>query len=137
MQAITLPPTLASLSAIGQFIMDQSTAAGLTGKAAYRLRLAVDEVATNTINYGYKGLATGTIDLRADIDEQTLTITLEDTAPPYNPNERETPLSLDMPVEERPIGGLGVFLALTGVDQFRYERAGDKNCNIFVMNRPR
>jgi anti-sigma regulatory factor (Ser/Thr protein kinase) len=97
----------------------------------------VDEIATNIINYGYKGAPGSTLELRSEIDESTLTITIEDSAPAYDPQQRDTPETLDLPMEERPIGGLGVFLAITGVDQFRYERVGDKNRTIFIMNRPR
>jgi serine/threonine-protein kinase RsbW len=35
-------------------------------------------------------------------------------------------------MEQRPIGGLGVFLAIRGVDQFQYERVGDRNRSIFT-----
>jgi anti-sigma regulatory factor (Ser/Thr protein kinase) len=43
---------------------------------------------------------------------------------------------LNLPLEERSIGGLGIFLVLKGVDTFRYERINEHNRNIFVMNRP-
>jgi anti-sigma regulatory factor (Ser/Thr protein kinase) len=39
------------------------------------------------------------------------------------------------PLEDREIGGLGIFLALKSVDEFRYERRGDINVNTFVMRR--
>ena len=137
MDPITLPGTLESLPAIGQYVMAAAKEAGLDKKAAYRLRLALDEVATNSIVHGYEehGL-TGMLDVWADIDEQALRIYVEDTGPAYDPRSTPPPENLDRPLEERAIGGLGVYLTLRGVDQFLYERVGNRNRNIFVINRP-
>jgi serine/threonine-protein kinase RsbW len=48
------------------------------------------------------------------------------------PDEEE----LDLPLEEREIGGLGVMLAREGVDDFRYERIDGRNRTMIVVNRP-
>ncbi|MCW5848794.1 MAG: SpoIIE family protein phosphatase [Anaerolineae bacterium] len=137
MDSITLPGSLDSLPAIGQYVMTAAKEAGLDKKAAYRLRLAVDEVATNSIVHGYEehGLS-GMLAVGADIDDQALRIYIEDTGPAYDPRSTPPPDNLDRPLEERNIGGLGVYLTLRGVDQFLYERVGDRNRNIFVINRP-
>ncbi len=111
---------------------------GLEKKPAYNLRLAVDEIATNIIVYGYKGGdADQSIVVHAEIDDQSLTVILEDTAPKFDPTQQELPDDEDLsqPMEDRPIGGLGVYLAVQGVDQFQYQRLQDKNRNIFVVNK--
>ncbi|MBN3944723.1 MAG: ATP-binding protein [Nostoc sp.] len=136
--SLTVPATLDSLSAITEYVITATTAAGLDKKAAYRCRLAVDEIATNIIMYGYPQAGyEGVLYLQADIDKQALTISIEDTGIAYNPTQ--TQLSeedeLKLPLEERPIGGLGIYLALHEVDKFFYERIGEKNRNIFVMYR--
>jgi anti-sigma regulatory factor (Ser/Thr protein kinase) len=64
-----------------------------------------------------------------------LTIVLEDTAAPFDPQLLTRPEQIDLPLAERPIGGLGVFLAMENVDEFRYEYADNHNRNIFVVNR--
>lgn len=137
MESLTVPGTLDALSQIGQYVLDAAATAGLDKKAAYRLRLAVDEIATNIVTYGYEeaGVA-GNIELHAAVDDRTLTIVLEDVAPPFDPREHDTDnLGLDQPLEERKIGGLGVFLALNGVDSFHYEYVNGRNRNVFVMHR--
>ena len=136
--SLTVPATLDSLSAITEYVITATAAAGLDKKAAYRCRLAVDEIATNIIMYGYPQAGyEGVLYLQADIDKQALTISIEDTGIAYNPTQ--TQLSeedeLKLPLEERPIGGLGIYLALHEVDKFFYERIGEKNRNIFVMYR--
>jgi anti-sigma regulatory factor (Ser/Thr protein kinase) len=48
----------------------------------------------------------------------------------------QRPEQIDLPLAERPIGGLGVFLAMENVDEFRHEYVDDRNRNILVMRRP-
>ncbi|MEB3337339.1 MAG: ATP-binding protein [Leptolyngbyaceae bacterium] len=131
--------TLESLGAIAQYVMAAAVAAGLSKKSSYKLRLAVDEIATNIINYGYNeaGLE-GVINLHAEVDPKALTISLEDTAIPYDPTKRELPEAedfSDIPLADRPVGGWGVYLAFEGVDEFLYERVDNRNRNIFVIHR--
>jgi anti-sigma regulatory factor (Ser/Thr protein kinase) len=126
------------LSSIGAFVLAAAEKAGLDRRAAYRLRLAIDEMATNVIVHGKPLEHSGDDEIRftAEIDEQTLRVTMEDRGPAFNPLEHETPEGLlGKPMEERPIGGLGVFLGIRGVDRFQYERVGDINRSIFVVNR--
>ncbi len=137
MEPLAVPAVLDSLSTIGRYVLEAAQAAGLDKRAAYRLRLAVDEIATNIIVHGYAEAGrTGEVLVRADLDEETLAVALEDTAQPFDPRLKERPSQIDMPIEERPIGGLGVFLAVEGVDRFDYEYVGNRNRNIFVMKRP-
>lgn len=136
MQPLTVPATLDSLGAIGNYVMAAAAAAGLAKTAAYRLRLAVDEFATNIIVHGYGGAGHAkTIDLRAEIDDALLTIFLEDEGVAFDPRDMPPPDDLHLPAEERKIGGLGVYLALEGIDRFHYERVGHRNRSILVMSR--
>jgi serine/threonine-protein kinase RsbW len=135
MENLTVAGTLDSLDAIAKYVMAVAAATGLDKKTSYNLRLAVDEIATNIIIHGYEEAGReGVLDLQAFVDEQTLTISLKDTGVPYNPNQRLTPDDLDQPLEQRKIGGLGVYIAIQGVDKFIYERVGDRNHNIFIVN---
>ena len=136
MESLTVPGKLDSLRTIAEYVMNASKTAGLEKKAAYNLRLAVDEIATNIIIHGYEEAGCeGNVALQADLNEKSLKITLEDTGVRYDPTKKEPQNDLDLPLEERQIGGLGVYLAIQGVDQFSYERVGDRNLNIFVVHR--
>ncbi|MCB0164954.1 MAG: ATP-binding protein [Anaerolineae bacterium] len=136
MEPLTVPGTLDSLSVIGKYVMDLSAKAGLDKKAAYRLRLAVDEIATNIVMHGYdEADRQGNLDLRAEIDDTTLSIFLEDTGVTYKPGQVSKRADLHLPLEERQIGGLGVYLAIQGVDQFHYEHFEGRNRHIFVVKR--
>jgi serine/threonine-protein kinase RsbW len=134
MNPMTVPATLDSLGAIADYVMAAATSAGLDKRASYSLRLAVDEIVTNIIVHGYAdaGLQ-GTLELSADIDDRTLKVTIEDSGVAYDPHQAPVP-DTSLPLEERPIGGLGVYLALKSVDEFLYERVGDRNRSTFKMH---
>lgn len=139
MQSLTVPGTLDSLKPIADFVLAAAAEIGLDKKAAYNLRLAVDEIATNIVTHGFDeaGLE-GEMQISAVFTADSLEIAIEDNAIPYDPLQKQPVdvTELHRPLEERQIGGLGVYLAIEGVDQFRYERVGDRNRNIFIVNRP-
>lgn len=137
MQPLKVPGTLASLKLIRDYVTEACALAELDKRSGYRLRLAVDEIATNIINYGYdRSQLSGDIEVSAHMHDESLTIILEDTAVPFDPLLHPTPDNLDAPLEYRGIGGLGVYLAIQGTDKFLYERIDNLNRNIFVVKRP-
>ena len=133
MSALTLPATLDALEDIGQFVKETAVSGGLDTGAAYRLRLAVDEMATNIVSYG--GVAE--IVIAATVTARDVTVTLVDNGVAFDPRRQALPseAALAAPLEERDIGGLGIFLALTGVDRFDYAREGETNRNVFTMRK--
>jgi anti-sigma regulatory factor (Ser/Thr protein kinase) len=139
--SLTLPGSVDemgdSLSTLRKYIADVANLAGLESQYMHRLRLAVDEVAANIILYGYaESPEPGVIDVTTTIDDDRLTVVLEDTGVPYDPTQRSTPENLDNALETREIGGLGIYLAIRNVDEFSYQRGSDnRNHNKFVMNR--
>jgi len=72
----------------------------------------------------------------ADVDARSLTVTLRDTGPAFDPTGSAEP-DFSLPVQERKIGGMGLHLAIRGVDEFFYRRVRDENTNVFVMSRDR
>jgi anti-sigma regulatory factor (Ser/Thr protein kinase) len=138
MQSLTVDANLDSLQPIGEYTIEAAKIAELDKKFAYRLRLAIDEIATNIISYAYQDTSDrGKIYLQAHIDDRHLTIILEDTGIPFNPLNKlsQEECLVEQPLEKRPIGGLGIYLAIDGIDEFCYERVGDRNRNIFRVNR--
>lgn len=138
MDPLIVSGTLDSLGPIREYVKAAAVSASLDDDAAYGLMLAVDELATNTVTHGYQenGLS-GEITVTAELTLDELIVAIEDTAPPYDPRSHRTPGEgdLDKPLEEREIGGLGVFLAMGAVDRFDYERVNDRNRVILARKR--
>ena len=137
MTPLIVPGTIDSLSSIATYIKQAATAAALDSKTAYKLRLAVDEIATNIITHGYNEAAlTGNITLSVEIDPSSLKIMIEDQTAPFDPTQQNLPdaIELSRDLKERSIGGLGIYLALEGVDNYQYERVGGCNRNTLVIH---
>lgn len=137
MSPLVLPGRLESLEQVAEFVHAAAREAQLADKVANRLQLAVDEVATNVVMHAYQEKGRdGELYLAADIDAGALRLHVEDTGEAYDPTTRPDPTNLDAPLEEREIGGLGLFLARRSVDELLYSRRGDRNRMTFVVNRP-
>jgi anti-sigma regulatory factor (Ser/Thr protein kinase) len=125
-----------SLKALREYAVRAAEQAGLSKVRVEGLRLAVDEYATNIITYGYRDAGyEGDIAASAAINDDHLIISLVDSGLAYDPTNRADPTDLDSPLEERDIGGLGIMLVRQSVDEWRYERVDDRNCNHFVLKR--
>jgi anti-sigma regulatory factor (Ser/Thr protein kinase) len=137
MEKLSVPAALDSLAAIRHYAREAATRAGIDAERAYKLQLAVDEVATNIISHGYKDAGpSAVISISSEIRANSLVVTLEDHAPAFDPRTVRLPDAEDLatPLEDRPIGGLGLFLAIQGVDRFDYRREGNLNLNIFEVD---
>lgn len=90
------------------------------------VNLALDELITNTISYGYADKAEHEIKLYLKVDDNMFIASLEDDGKPFNPLERpevDTSLSL----EEKSIGGLGIHLVKKLMDEVDYKYINNKN----------
>jgi len=136
METKSFPGVVDSLDELRDYVGELAQKAGLVKKSTYSLKLAIDEISTNIILYGYEraGLKAD-FTVLSEISDDKLTVILEDVAAPFDPLSREMPDNEDltMALEEREIGGLGIFLTVKGVDEFSYEYKDGKNRNIFIM----
>ena len=135
----SMPATLDSLSELREFAKGSAIAAGLDEERTYKLLLAVDEMATNVILHGYKEpRPTESITIDSEVSNGELTVALKDSAPAFDPRTRVLPDAQDLsrPLDERAIGGLGIFLAMSNVDRFDYRYEDGRNINLFVLKVP-
>lgn len=101
-------------------------ARALSTDASFLVSLAIEELVTNCIKYGYDDAGTHTIAIVLTVDHQALTILVIDDGHAFDPLATPPPdLSLD--IEDRPIGGLGIHLLRQLSDDVRYERRDGTN----------
>ncbi|MEO9079601.1 MAG: ATP-binding protein [Rhodanobacter sp.] len=93
--------------------------AGADDEVLFSLRLAVEEVFTNILDYGYPG-GTGPVTVHIDAQPGQLRISFADAAPLFDPATVATP-SLDAPLEQREIGGWGWHLVRQVMDGVEWE----------------
>jgi len=88
--------------------------------------LAIEEFATNCIKYGYDDQNEHTIEVRVVLSGGSLVVVITDDGRPFNPIEAPDP-DLNLPTEERPIGGLGIYLVRKMSDRIEYVREAGRN----------
>lgn len=134
MNTLIVSGNLNSLNQITEYVIEITKKVGLNEIKSYKLRLAIDEIATNIIIHGYQeaGLE-GNIKLHSEINPNCLTFILEDTGTFYDPTCKPPQQNFKLPLTQRPLGGLGVHLAINGVDNFIYERKDNINRNILQV----
>jgi anti-sigma regulatory factor (Ser/Thr protein kinase) len=97
-----------------------------SARAMYLVPLAIEEIVTNCIQYGYDDGGDHTIVITLSIADRILTMTVVDDGHEFDPLANAAPdLSLD--VENRPIGGLGIHLLRNLTDRMTYERRDGLN----------
>ena len=92
-----------------------------------QLNLVIEELIVNTINYGYTNGRTGQIQIFINSNSQEIILNITDDGDAYNPLENALP-DTTLEIEDRPIGGLGIFLVKNYMDTFKYEYIEGKNC---------
>ena len=115
------------LAVIRDFVKNHAIAAGASAEEAVDLIQAVDEAATNIIIHGYQERE-GEIEIEIRSHPQTVKVILRDNAPTFDPTKVPQP-DINLPLEKRPIGGLGVHLIRHCVDEFSHcapENGGDE-----------
>lgn len=92
----------------------------------FEVRLALEEAVSNTIKYGYEDDQVHMIQVRAGMEDQRFLLEIEDDGKAFNPSEKPDP-DLSLPVDKKPIGGLGIYLMRSLMDQVEYRRNGGRN----------
>jgi anti-sigma regulatory factor (Ser/Thr protein kinase) len=88
--------------------------------------LALEEVFVNVVRYGHPQGGEHEIAIGIALEGGEVTLTMEDDGVAFNPLEARL-VDLDLPLEERGIGGLGLHLVKGLMDEVAYERANDRN----------
>ena len=97
---------------------------GLPQELNMPINLALEEAVSNVMLYAYPGKS-GQVLVECDKSDK-LVFTITDSGVPFDPTQQEDP-DVTQSAEDRPIGGLGIFLVRQIMDDIRYERKDDKN----------
>jgi anti-sigma regulatory factor (Ser/Thr protein kinase) len=117
---LTHAAELEALSVFRDFIGQICAQAGLTEAFSDDLKLSVDEACANIVNYGYAGMDRGSIILDVQLDEAQAQIEITDFGRAFEPREAPPP-DFDTPVEQRRLGGFGLYFIQTVMDQVSYQ----------------
>jgi anti-sigma regulatory factor (Ser/Thr protein kinase) len=106
-------------------LVEQATRAGLDQEAVGELRLALEELMVNICHHAYPQ-AGGVIEVRWDVRDHVFYVELRDNGTPFDPTVWQAE-NVDVPLEQRAAGGMGIALARGVLDAFTYRRDDDIN----------
>lgn len=127
MKELTIDASLENIEKVTAFIDEQLESLGCPVKAQMQIDIAIDELFGNIAHYAYNP-EVGPATVRVEIQEEPLSvvITFIDNGVPYDPLAREDP-DTSLSVEEREIGGLGIYMVKKSMDEIAYEYKNGQN----------
>jgi serine/threonine-protein kinase RsbW len=114
---------LEDLAQIRRFVESAATQGGSDTAKVADMLLALNEAATNIIEHGYHG-APGSLEVEVEYDGDALTVRLRDQAPVFDPALVAVP-DVTLPLDRRPLGGMGVHLMRRLTDVLSYRTRSD------------
>jgi serine/threonine-protein kinase RsbW len=133
MFALRIAAELTELSTLRQFVQEAGASLRLPRSVTDPLVLAVDELAVNIIQHGYRGRP-GSIEVEIEQTQDAVIARLRDQAPPFDPTCLPEP-DVTLPLERRPVGGMGVYLARRSVDSMSHEVTGQGGNQVTLVKK--
>lgn len=100
----------------------------------FTITLVIEEVGLNIVNYAYGGEG-GMFELIITSEDDSLTVELIDGGPPFNMLTDADAPDIDADLDDRPVGGLGIHLVKSMMDELNYKREHDQNHLTLVKRR--
>jgi len=127
MKALTIAATIDNLETVTAFVDEQLEAFDCPMKAQMQIDIAIDELFSNIAYYAYApDMGDATIQVELLEEPRSVKLTFIDSGIPYDPLKKEDP-NTRLSVEEREIGGLGIFMVKKTMDDMSYEYRDGRN----------
>ncbi len=131
---ISLVNDLKEITRVAEQIDEFCTAQDITSEVAYAVNLALDEILTNTISYGYDDDEPHRIEITVGLEAEDLAIVIVDDSAAFDLSNAPTP-DIGASLDERPLGGLGLFLVHQMMDSVEYRREEGRNIVTLKKNK--
>lgn len=132
MLTIELPAVMDNLRLFQQKAAEEAQTADFSPKGILNLELVLEELLTNVIKHAHKAGEDDSVLVALEARAGEINVRIEDRGEPFNLLEAAQP-DTSGSLEERPIGGLGIYLVRKLTDSLTYSRVGDRNVVEFVM----
>lgn len=129
-KSLVMRNNIADIALMAEFIEGLCEENQLPMDACFNLNLALEEAVSNVMKYAYPENEEHEIILEVNKNDSGFIFELYDTGMAFDPTKKED-ADITLSAEERPIGGLGIFLIKKIMESVEYKRIGDKN--ILIM----
>jgi anti-sigma regulatory factor (Ser/Thr protein kinase) len=130
---LTIKSDSSEIPAVSASIEEVMHTHGFSSEDILDTQLAVEEIITNIINHGYKN-AGGEIAISCRINVNQVEVRIRDNAPRFDPLSLPEP-DLDGTIQDRKIGGLGVFLIRQVMDEISYRYENGQNILVMIKRK--
>lgn len=134
MEKMVLKAQLEALNDVILFVRKIAEAQGF-GQQLFQIELAAEEIFINIAQYAYPD-EEGTVEISCDAESDAFSMEFADRGIPFNPLEHPLP-EMDVPADERPIGGLGIYMAKQYMDEVSYAYTDGWNRLTVVKHKER
>ena len=117
---LRMPAKLENVPRAMDCIRQAAQEAGIDAKVAYQIQVAVDEACANVVHHAYEGMEPGDIEISCFLATDRLVIHIRDWGQSFVPDEVPEP-DVAAPLEERDLGGLGLFLIHQFMDEVQFK----------------
>ena len=134
MKELTLSATVENIEVVTDFVNEQLEALDCPMKAETQIDIAIDEIFGNIVHYAYNSEAgQATVRFESTGDPPTVSITFIDSGVPYDPLKKADP-DTTLSIDDRKIGGLGVYMVKKSMDDVTYEYRDGQNVLTIKKN---
>jgi len=133
----TFPARLSAFEQVKSLIDEFGEAAGLSREDRHKLTLIVEELFTNTVTHGHHGDSDAPVQVTLEVTDAGVELIYEDSAPQYDPVAASRRTNIESTINERRVGGLGVFLTigLTNAADYRFVEGRNRISLILMPSR--
>ena len=125
-KSIVLNNDIQEVPLLATFVEGVCEEVGMDAGTTMQMNLAMEEAVVNVMNYAYPIGEKGEIAIETTTDNGMLNFVIKDSGTPFDPTAKED-ADTTLSAEERPIGGLGIFLVKQIMDNVSYEYKEGKN----------
>lgn len=134
-RSLCIESDLGELERLHDAVAELGEAGNWSPDLVYQVDLVLEELIVNTVNYGYDDDASHEIEVTLISDEDVFTVEIIDDGHAFNPLNDAPEPDLDLGIEDRPIGGLGIHLMRVMMDDVHYRREQNKNHLTLIKRR--
>lgn len=132
-KSITISNKIEELEKVSVFLEEFCENNEVPIKISNSFQIALDELLSNTIYYGYDDNKKGKIEILLKIEDKVMTAILTDDGKKFDPNDAPKPDLLNLDIESKKIGGVGIHIVKNMMDTFNYQRI--KNKNVITLSK--
>lgn len=133
-KALRLKAVLENVPLAIDCVTESARKAGFGGRALLQIQVAVDEACANVVQHAYPGIQKGDMEITCSIDTHEFTVRVRSWGRVFDPDLVEPP-DVNAPLEERSLGGLGLYFIRQYMDEAHYSFNPDSGNELVMVKR--